>query len=156
MTATKNDVVLVGGPRDGDTVEAGGAGLLELDVSGMVHRYIPTKQTRPMGDAELQVYNYDGMLNPAGAEDGVESAGRRASPVAEEASVTTSAYLHGGRLDGMVRETQTGPDGQPGYRVEFELEAEGGLWYIEYQREQADRNGWHFQATGNEERADEE
>lgn len=84
MTA-KNEVVLTGGPRDGEKMETDGAGLLEIEISGMVHRYIPTKQTRAMGGVELPVYNYDGMVNPAGAEDGVEDAERRmASPLADE------------------------------------------------------------------------
>lgn len=80
-----SQVVLVGGPRDGDVVEAGSPGLLEVEVGGMMHRYIPTKQTRPVDDADLPAYNYDGMVNPAGAEDGVENAEKRmASPRAEE------------------------------------------------------------------------
>jgi hypothetical protein len=84
MTVT-NDVVLAGGPRDGETVQAGGAGLLEIEVGGMIHRYIPTTKTRPADGAELPVYNYDGMVNPAGAEDGIEDAGRRmTSPLADE------------------------------------------------------------------------
>ncbi|MGN9909896.1 hypothetical protein ACTMTJ_20320 [Phytohabitans sp. LJ34] len=83
--ATNGEVVLVGGPRDGDVVEAGGAGLVEIEVGGMVHRYIPTKQTRPVGEVDLLAYNYDGMVNPAGAEDGVENAETRmASPRADE------------------------------------------------------------------------
>lgn len=66
-------------------VEAGGPGLLEIEIGGMVHRYIPTTQTRPVDSADLPVYNYDGMVNPAGAEDGVEHAEKRmASPHAEE------------------------------------------------------------------------
>lgn len=77
--------MLAGGPRDGEVMEVGDAGLLEVEVDGMVHRYIPTRQTRPSGGADLPVYNYDGMVNPAGAEDGVENADRRmASPLADE------------------------------------------------------------------------
>jgi hypothetical protein len=84
MTAN-SQVVLVGGPRDGAVVEAGSPGLLEVEVGGMMHRYIPTKQTRPVDGADLPAYNYDGMVNPAGAEDGVENAEKRmASPRAEE------------------------------------------------------------------------
>jgi hypothetical protein len=82
---SQNDAVLVGGPRGGEVVEVGEAGLLEIEIGGMVHRYIPTTQTRPVGDTELPVYNYDGMVNPAGAQDGVENADRRmASPLADE------------------------------------------------------------------------
>ncbi|MCW6005086.1 hypothetical protein K1W54_10905 [Micromonospora sp. CPCC 205371] len=82
---TNSEVVLVGGPRDGDVVEVGAPGLVEIEAAGMVHRYIPTKQTRPVGNADLPAYNYDGMVNPAGAQDGVEDADKRmASPLAEE------------------------------------------------------------------------
>lgn len=83
---TSNEVLLAGGPRDGETVDtAADTGLLEIEDGGMVHRYIPTKHTRPADGRELPVYNYDGVVNPAGAEDGVESAGRRmASPLADE------------------------------------------------------------------------
>jgi hypothetical protein len=31
-----------------------------------------------------------------------------------------------------------------------------GMWYVQYLRERQDEEGWHFRATGNEERADEE
>jgi len=84
MTANSK-AVLVGGPRDGDVVKADSAALVEIEIDGMVHRYIATMQTRPVGDADLPVYNYDGMVNPAGAEDGVEEAkSRMTSPLAEE------------------------------------------------------------------------
>ena len=84
MTAN-SEVVLVGGPRDGDTLEADSPGLLEIEVDGLVHRYIPTKQTRPVGGADLPAYNYDGMVDPTGAQDGVEDAeARMTSPRADE------------------------------------------------------------------------
>ena len=75
------DAILQGGPRDGTEFEAEDAGLVELEIGGMVHRYIPTTR---QADGRL-VYTYDGMVNPAGAQDGVESAAdRQASPLADE------------------------------------------------------------------------
>lgn len=80
-----NQAVLAGGPGDGDVVKVDQRGLHEIEVDGMVHRYIPTTKTRATDGGELPVYNYDGMVNPAGAEDGVEDADRRmASPLADE------------------------------------------------------------------------
>jgi hypothetical protein len=69
---------------------------------------------------------------------------------------TTSVYLHGGRLDGSSRSAPVGPDGKPKERIEFEHNSGDGLWYVEYQRDQHSDAGWHFKATGIEERADEQ
>ncbi|MDG4823709.1 hypothetical protein O7635_17780 [Asanoa sp. WMMD1127] len=75
------DAILRGGPRDGTQFQAEGAGLIELEIDGMVHRYIPTTQ---QADGHA-VYTYDGMVNPRGAEDGVASAAaRQASPLADQ------------------------------------------------------------------------
>ncbi|HEX6969307.1 MAG TPA: hypothetical protein VF174_10925 [Micromonosporaceae bacterium] len=70
---------------------------------------------------------------------------------------TTQVRLHGGPLDGSVRTAPVGPDGRPAERAEFDHEPTGdGLWYVEYQRERLDDDGWHYQATGIQQRADEE
>jgi hypothetical protein len=70
---------------------------------------------------------------------------------------STRVRLHGGPLDGSVRSTPLGPDGQPAERAEFDHDSAGdGLWYVEYQRERLDKDGWHYRATGIEQRADEE
>jgi hypothetical protein len=77
---TDSDAILVGGPRDGTPVAADGAGLLEIEIDGMVHRYIPTKQHRD----DKAVYTYDGVVDPRGAADGAENAkNRQASPLAD-------------------------------------------------------------------------
>jgi hypothetical protein len=72
---------------------------------------------------------------------------------AEVSSV--SVRLHGGPLDGAVRDATADEKGVPSERVDFDV-VEGGTWYAEYRRDREDREGWHFQATGNQERADEE
>jgi len=83
MAAT--DAVLVGGPRDGDIFDAEDAALVELEIDGMVHRYIRTTKRRTMPEGERRVFAYDGVVDPTGAKDGAEHArNRRASPLADE------------------------------------------------------------------------
>jgi uncharacterized protein YqjF (DUF2071 family) len=79
-----HDAMLQGGPLDGTSTSAGDSGLVELEVDGIVHRYIRTTQ-RGGSDGRLTTYAYDGAVDPSGAEDGAEHAGERmASPLAEE------------------------------------------------------------------------
>lgn len=74
----KNDAILVGGPHDGSRYVAEDAGLVELEIEGLIHRYIHTSQHREVDGAELRVYNYDGEVSPQGAQSGVENAQDRA------------------------------------------------------------------------------
>jgi hypothetical protein len=84
MSGTQ-DVVLVGGPRDGQLVAVDENPLLELPIDGMIHRYIRTHARRTAGGIDRLVYNYDGMVDPDGAQSGVEDAERRlASPAAHD------------------------------------------------------------------------
>jgi hypothetical protein len=69
-TMTDCDAVFQGGPCDGMTHAAAGAGLVEIQIDGMVHRYIPTGRRGPEPGAELTVYTYDGMVVPARAATG--------------------------------------------------------------------------------------
>ncbi|AXO36224.1 hypothetical protein AB0K27_27195 [Micromonospora echinospora] len=79
---TNTKAYLVGGPRDGSTQDADGKALVEIEIDGMIHRYIRT--TKQHGDDGV-VYNYDGMVAPGGGEPGVEDpAARVASPKADE------------------------------------------------------------------------
>jgi hypothetical protein len=74
-----NDVILVGGPRGGEVVPSEGEALVEVEIDGMLHRYIKTNAERD----GYRVYNYDGMVDPTGAQSGVENAeARLASPAA--------------------------------------------------------------------------
>lgn len=68
---------------------------------------------------------------------------------------SVSVHLHGGPLDGAVRQAKANEDGAPSDRIEFEY-TDGGTWYAEYRRDRQDQEGWHFQATGNQQRGDEE
>ncbi|MGV9373271.1 MULTISPECIES: hypothetical protein [Micromonospora] len=81
---TNTKAYLVGGPRDGSSQDTDGKALVEIEIDGMIHRYIRT--TKQHGDDGV-VYNYDGMVAPGGGEPGVEDpAARVASPKADEQS----------------------------------------------------------------------
>jgi len=67
------DAILVGGPRDGATFPAGDAALVELELDGLVHRYIRTTTSRERDGRSLPVYNYDGEIDPDGAQSGAET-----------------------------------------------------------------------------------
>ncbi|MEV4546238.1 hypothetical protein GA0070609_0569 [Micromonospora echinaurantiaca] len=84
---TNTKAHLVGGPRDGSTHDAGDSALLELEIDGMIHRYVRT--TKRHGE-DGTVYNYDGMVAPGGGEPGVED------PAARVASPRADAEGHGG------------------------------------------------------------
>lgn len=66
------EVILVGGPRDGDIIDGAGRALMELEIDNLVHRYIRTTATRESGGQARTVYNYDGVVRPAMASDAHE------------------------------------------------------------------------------------
>jgi hypothetical protein len=69
MPTQMNDVdaVLFGGPCDGATIETQGAELVEIQIHGLVYRYVPTAEHRTMPEGKCTVYTYDGMADPARA-----------------------------------------------------------------------------------------
>jgi hypothetical protein len=67
------DAILIGGPRDGTVFHARDIALVELELDGMLHRYIRTTQERDHDGGSLLVYNYDGEVNPSGAQPGIET-----------------------------------------------------------------------------------
>ncbi|MGW5670971.1 hypothetical protein [Micromonospora sp. NPDC003776] len=78
---TNTKAYLVGGPRDGSSQDVDDQALLEIEIDGMIHRYVQT--TKRHGEHGT-VYNYDGMVAPGGGEPGVEDpAARVASPKAD-------------------------------------------------------------------------
>ena len=68
MNSTGHDARYVGGPLDGTSFSGADAALVEVEIEGLVHRYIRTTQERD----SLVVYNYDGEIDPNGAQPGVE------------------------------------------------------------------------------------
>ncbi|MBF9132616.1 hypothetical protein I0C86_27220 [Plantactinospora sp. S1510] len=66
---------------------SGDAGLIEIELDGLIHRYIRTTATRNREGTTLTVYNYDGEVAPGGGESGSENAAARvASPLATRRS----------------------------------------------------------------------
>jgi hypothetical protein len=74
-TPSEVDAVLVGGVRDGEKVRAGDTALIEIEEGGLVHHYIRTSKSRD----SLTVYNADGVVDPSGAQDGIENSAQRVS-----------------------------------------------------------------------------
>jgi hypothetical protein len=72
-TDTEHDAIFVGGPRDGALFGSNEAGLVELEIEGMVHRYIRTTRHRDRDGRSYLVYNYDGVVDPNGAQSGAET-----------------------------------------------------------------------------------
>jgi hypothetical protein len=70
--------------------------------------------------------------------------------------MNTTAQLHGGPLDGTVRTLPSEPNGEPAEITEFDYDASDATWYVEYRRTHRDESGWHYEATGNQERPDED
>jgi hypothetical protein len=67
------DAVLTGGPRDGALLRSDGEAVAEVEIDGLLHRYQITTKTREHDGASLTVYAYDGVIDPSGAEPGVET-----------------------------------------------------------------------------------
>ncbi len=81
-TETYDGTILVGGPRDGVILGTVDSAVVELEIDGMVHRYVVTTQSRDDGDNAYQVYNYDGEIDPSGAQPGAETPdGGRHNPI---------------------------------------------------------------------------
>ena len=73
MATRSEDALLVGGPRDQTPFAAEQAALVELEIDGLVHRYIRTTQERDWQERRVTVYNYDGVVDPDGAMPGIET-----------------------------------------------------------------------------------
>ena len=72
-TDTTYDAILVGGPRDGSLHASDGSALLQVEIDGLIHRYIVTTKQHEQDGGSYTVYNYDGEVNPNGAQSGVET-----------------------------------------------------------------------------------
>jgi hypothetical protein len=85
MTDIDHDAILVGGPREGALLRSEGGAVAELEIDGLIHRYVVTTKRREHQGASFTVYNYDGVIDPSGAKAGVETPqGGHHEPVSEE------------------------------------------------------------------------
>jgi hypothetical protein len=79
---TSYDAMFVGGPRDGSLLASQGAPIIEEEIDGFIHRYTVTTKQREQDGRTYTAYNYDGEINPAGAQSGVET--RRGDPATDQ------------------------------------------------------------------------
>jgi hypothetical protein len=86
MTAdTRYDAILVGGPRDGALLHSADTAVVEIEIDGLMHRYVVTTQERENEGRSYTVYNYDGEIDPTGAKPGAETPdGGRHTPIDED------------------------------------------------------------------------
>ncbi|MFI6763141.1 hypothetical protein ACIBF5_28825 [Micromonospora sp. NPDC050417] len=67
------DALLVGGPRDGTLFAAEDASSVELEIDGLVQRYLRTDQEQQQQGATVVVFAYDGVSDAAGTQAEVEA-----------------------------------------------------------------------------------
>lgn len=67
-TATAPDAILLGGPRDGTLFTAGDTAIVELEMDGLIQRYLRTRNRQDHHGRPVRVFVYDGAGSPTGAE----------------------------------------------------------------------------------------
>lgn len=65
-TPSEPDALLIGGPRDHTPLCAEGAAMVQLEIDGLVHRYVGTARRRDHDGRSMAVYTYDGVARPDG------------------------------------------------------------------------------------------
>ena len=65
---TNPDVILVGGPRDGERYASPDTAAIQLEIDNLFHRYVRTNSTRELAGQTLRVYNYDGVVRAEAAK----------------------------------------------------------------------------------------
>jgi hypothetical protein len=79
---TGYDAIFGGGPRDGSLLTSDDEALVEVEIDGLIHRYVVTTKQRERDGVAYTVYNYDGVIDPTGAMPGAETPdGGRHNPV---------------------------------------------------------------------------
>jgi hypothetical protein len=80
-----DDVLLRGGPRDGRVIRRPDSAVAEVEIDGLIHRYVLTTRQDERDGTTYTVFNYDGEIDPSGAMPGAESpSGGRHHPVEVE------------------------------------------------------------------------
>jgi hypothetical protein len=85
IDTSQYDAILVGGPREGALLRSVGEPVVEIEIDGLVHRYVITTQQRDYEGRSYTAYNYDGEIDPSGARAGAETPdGGHHQPIEEE------------------------------------------------------------------------
>ncbi|GAB2954395.1 hypothetical protein GCM10027280_48490 [Micromonospora polyrhachis] len=73
MTTSKApDALLLGGPRDGTLFTAEDAAIVQLEIDGLIQRYLRTSRHEQHDGQPLVVFVYDGASGAGGAGSGLE------------------------------------------------------------------------------------
>ncbi|MEV4754923.1 hypothetical protein AB0J86_07400 [Micromonospora sp. NPDC049559] len=70
-TTREPDALLLGGPRDGLLFTAEDAAIVQLEVDGLMQRYLRTSNREERNGIPLVVFVYDGAGAPEGGEPAV-------------------------------------------------------------------------------------
>jgi hypothetical protein len=62
------DAMLLGGPRDGTLFTAQDAAIVQLEIDGLIQRYLRTTRRADHNGLSLVVFVYDGASGPDGAD----------------------------------------------------------------------------------------
>jgi hypothetical protein len=77
MTTPKRpDALLVGGPRDGTLFTAEDASMVELQIDGLVQRYLRTTREQDQHGDRVIVFAYDGEVDPITTQAEAETGDR--------------------------------------------------------------------------------
>jgi hypothetical protein len=62
--------MLLGGPRDGTLFTAEDAAIVQLEIDGLIQRYLRTARQEDHNGTPLVIFAYDGASGPDGADPG--------------------------------------------------------------------------------------
>jgi hypothetical protein len=67
------DAILVGGPRDGTLFTAEDTAIVELEIDGLIQRYLRTTRHQNRHGEDLRIFVYDGAGSREGTPPGAET-----------------------------------------------------------------------------------
>jgi hypothetical protein len=71
-TANAPDAILMGGPRDGILFRAEDSAVVELEIDGLIQRYLRTMRHQDHHGQDLVIFVYDGAGAREGTRPGTE------------------------------------------------------------------------------------
>jgi hypothetical protein len=69
-TPTEPNAMLLGGPRDGTLFTVEDSAVVELEIDGLIQRYLRTTRRQNHHGQPLVVFVYDGASGPTGIQTG--------------------------------------------------------------------------------------